>query len=208
MRSIDQMIKGQLVSRGIHDKRVLKAIRKIPRHEFVPSELRGQAYEDSALSIGHGATISQPYIVALMTQEARISKTDTVLEIGTGSGYQTAILAELAKQVFSVEIDQSLSIAAQERVKRLGYNNVKFKGGDGYKGWIEHAPYNVIIVTAAPAYVPTELANQLAQGGRMIIPVGTVLQNLLRVTQTDDGLKEESLLAVSFIPLKLQNAGV
>ena len=165
------MVKAQIVDRGVVDNRVLAAMRKVPREEFVPAEFRNQSYVDGPLPIGHGQTISQPYIVALMTEKLRIRSQDRVLEIGTGSGYQAAILAELGAEVYSVEIIEPLAERARANLGRLGCKSVHIKAGDGYKGWPEEAPFDACIVTCAPNRVPQLLIDQLKEGGRMMIPL-------------------------------------
>ena len=164
------MVQEQLIPRGIHDERVLAVMSKVPREEFVPQDVRAESYTDGPLPIGHGQTISQPYIVAFMTEQLRLAPGDRVLEIGTGSGYQAAILAELVAEVNSIEIIEPLAKTAEVTLQRLGYKNVNVKGGDGYKGWPDHAPFDAIIVTCAPDRVPQSLTEQLRDGGRMIIP--------------------------------------
>src|SRR6266480_6682610 len=168
----ERMVQQQLRTRGIKDERVLAALAKVPREEFVPQDSRAASYEDGPLPIGYDQTISQPYIVAFMTEQLRLSPTDRVLEIGTGSGYQAAILAELAGKVYTIEIVAPLAQSAEAALQRLGYKNVHVKVGDGYKGWPEYAPFDAIIVTCAPDHVPQPLIDQLKEGGRMIIPVG------------------------------------
>ena len=168
----EQMVQRQLLARDIDDPRVLEAMRKVPRHRFVPDEHAAHAYLDQPLPIGHDQTISQPYIVALMTQLARPAPGDRVLEVGTGSGYQAAVLAELAAEVFSVEIVTPLATRAALLLRKLGYSNVAVRSGDGYAGWPEHAPFDAIVVTAAPERIPAPLLEQLAPGGRLVIPVG------------------------------------
>ena len=181
---------------------VLAAMRKVPRHEFVPSIQRYAAYRNRPLSIGDGQTISQPYIVALMTDLLRIGPDDRVLEIGTGSGYQTAVLAELAREVFTVEIIESLGERAKTTLDRLGYRNVHARIDDGSRGWPEAAPFDAVIVTAAPAHVPAALVEQLKPQGRMVIPVGTNEQALLAVTKNADGtMLSEEIVPVRFVPL-------
>lgn len=211
--AMEKMINEQIRSRGIKDSRVLRAIESTPRHLFVPKDLQDQAYSDQALPIGFAQTISQPYIVAFMSEAADISASDRVLEIGTGSGYQGAILSLMAKEVYSIEILQSLSLAAQERFRRLDLKNILCRVGDGYVGWPEAAPFDVILVTAAPNHIPQALKDQLKEGGRLIIPVGESFQKLLRITKikSDDGkwqYKEENLLPVRFVPMtgEAQNA--
>ncbi len=187
----------------ITDPRVLKAIARVPRAEFVPPELRDQAYSDLPLPIGHGQTISQPYVVALMTQLLRLQPEDKVLEIGTGSGYQTAILAELAREVYSVEAIKDLAEKARERLARLGYRNVHIRYGDGALGWPEHAPYDAIIVTAAPERVPPALVDQLAEGGRLVIPIGPEYseQMLWLIEKQDGRIRTQPIAPVRFVPL-------
>ncbi len=199
--SRQRMLKEQIERRGITDKRVLDAMRKVKRHLFVPAYLRHVAYEDKPLPIGHGQTISQPYIVAYMTRAVRVGPNDRILEIGTGSGYQAAVLAEIAKEVYTIEILQPLADSARLRLKKMGYKNVKVKLGDGYKGWREYAPFDAIIVTAAPSEIPEELASQLKTGGRMVVPIGLFYQELYLITRTESGFKKEVLLPVAFVPL-------
>ncbi|MGE5279870.1 MAG: protein-L-isoaspartate(D-aspartate) O-methyltransferase [Deltaproteobacteria bacterium] len=197
-----RMIDTQIAGRGITDPRVLDALRRVPRDAFVPAYLGREAYADKPLPIGHDQTISQPYIVALMTASARIAAEDKVLEIGTGSGYQAAVLALLARQVFSVEIIAPLAKSAAARLKKLGYTNVTIREGDGYAGWPEEAPFDAIIVTAAPPSVPQELIRQLKPGGRLVVPVGTLFQELLLITKEEDGaVREEQLIPVRFVPM-------
>ena len=186
----------------ITDKDVLLAMDVVPRHEFVPKEYVRQAYEDHPLPIGCGQTISQPYIVALMTQLLELSCTDRVLEIGTGSGYQTAILAELVDEVYSVEIVCQLAEEARSRLARLGYGRVKVKCTDGYHGWAEYAPFDAIIVTAAPAEIPAPLIEQLAEGGRLVIPIGGNRSNqqLQKLTKKGGKIITENVLGVVFVP--------
>ncbi|MGF1613856.1 MAG: protein-L-isoaspartate(D-aspartate) O-methyltransferase [Gammaproteobacteria bacterium] len=196
-----QMVATQIAARGVADPRVLEAMGRVPRHEFVPDRSRGLAYVDSPLPIGHGQTISQPFIVAFMTEAARIGPGDRVLEIGTGSGYQAAVLAEVAKQVYSIEILEALGRTAKEKLRSLGYQNVTVRIGDGYQGWPERAPFDAILVTAAPAKVPPPLLEQLKLGGRLVMPVGNVDQQLIRVTKTHQGERRETLLPVRFVPM-------
>ncbi|MCS7222309.1 MAG: protein-L-isoaspartate(D-aspartate) O-methyltransferase [Anaerolineae bacterium] len=187
----------------ITDARVLDAIARVPRAEFVPEEFREQALLDQPLPIGYGQTISQPYVVALMTQLLALKPEDRVLEIGTGSGYQAAVLAELAREVYSVEMIKPLAEAAQERLQRLGYTNVHILHGDGALGWPEHAPYDAIIVTAAPTQIPPPLIAQLAEGGRMVIPVGPEYseQTLQLVVKRRGHVRIQSIAPVRFVPL-------
>jgi len=186
----------------ITDKAVLRAIAAVPRHEFVPERYLDQAYEDHPLPIGHGQTISQPYIVALMTQLLELKPGDKVLEVGTGSGYQTAILAELTDNVYSVEIIPELAREAMLRLRRLGYSQVKLKCDDGYYGWEEFAPYDAIIVTAAVDHVPPPLVQQLKDGGRLVIPVGTSRgeQKLQKITKHGEQILVENVVGVVFVP--------
>ncbi len=198
-----KMVKFQLMGRDITDKDVLAAMERVPRHEFVPEEYRSQAYADHPLPIGYGQTISQPYIVALMTQLLELRPTDKVLEIGTGSGYQAAILAELCKEVYTVEIIKELAEQAEKRLKRLGYTNIHVKHADGYYGWEEHAPYDAIIVTAAPDHIPPPLIAQLKDGGRMVIPVGPPggYQTLWLVKKSGEQIITRNITGVIFVPL-------
>ena len=187
---------------SVLDKQVLEAMETVRRHEFVPKFQRHAAYKNRPLPIGAGQTISQPFIVALMTDLLNLQPEHKVLEIGTGSGYQAAVLAKLAKDVYTIEIVDSLSKDAARTLSRLGYANVHTKVGDGYAGWVEHAPYNAIIVTAAPDHIPAALMEQLKPGGRMVIPVGTLWQELLVVTKNADGTTtSEDVVPVRFVPL-------
>ncbi len=196
-----RMVREQLERRGINNPRVLKTMRKVPRERFVLEEYQMQAYDDGALPIGYGQTISQPYIVAFMTEALELSGTERVLEIGTGSGYQAAVLAELVNEVFSIELIEPLSTRAAKVLEELGYKNIRLKVGNGYQGWDEFAPYDAIIVTAAPPDIPETLVNQLKPGGRMILPVGTGFQDLILVKKTPQGIQKESLLPVRFVPM-------
>lgn len=196
-----KMVEEQIKRRGVSDERVLEAMEKVPRHLFVPENLRGRAYDDHPLPIGGGQTISQPYIVAFMTEAARLDPSDRVLEIGAGSGYQAAVLAELVKEVYTVEILKPLADSAATRLKELGYDNVRVKWGDGYRGWLEYAPFDAIIVTAAPLLVPEDLIAQLRVGGRMVIPVGDFFQELYLLTRTENGYRKKALLPVRFVPM-------
>ena len=196
------MVNQQIASRGITDRQVLQAMRKVERHLFVPSELARFAYGDHPLSIGYSQTISQPYIVAFMTEVLNLEKTSKVLEVGTGSGYQAAILGEICDSVFSIEIVPQLSDRAGNLLKVLGYSNILVKTGDGYLGWEEHSPYDAIIVTCAPTHVPESLVIQLAEGGRMIIPVGQRgVQELVLLTKKKGKLVKHSVLPVRFVPM-------
>jgi len=196
------MVRRQIEARGVSDARVLAAMRQVPRHRFVPASQRAHAYEDRPLPIGEGQTISQPYIVALMTELAALEPGDRVLEVGTGCGYQAAVLAEIGVEVFSIEIIESLATQAEAILSELGYREkVKIRRGDGYAGWPEHAPFDAILITAAPPAIPEPLKQQLKPGGRLIIPVGQHFQNLLRVIRTTDGFREESVIPVRFVPM-------
>ncbi len=197
------MVQRDLMGRDITDNQVLAAMAQVPRHLFVPPSLEQQAYDDNPLPIGHGVTISQPYIVALMTQAAGIKPGQRVLEVGTGSGYQAAILATLTDKVYSIELIPELAQSAGERLARLGYRQVQVKSGDGYQGWPEFAPFDAIIVTAAAPEIPAALKDQLKDGGRLIIPVGPTFgpQYLLRLTKQGNTFKQEMLSPVAFVPL-------
>lgn len=196
-----RMVQQQIAARGVKDKRVLQAMREVPRHLFVPQEMRPYAYADSPLPIGYEQTISQPYIVAFMTEALKPQPDDRVLEVGTGSGYQAAVLSVLVKEVYSIEIVEPLAKEAADRLQRLGYSNVKVRSGDGYRGWPEEAPFDAIIVTAAPDHIPQPLLDQLAPNGRLVIPVGKTFQTLTRIRRTTKGFKKESLLPVRFVPM-------
>jgi len=198
------MIKNQLQSRGIRDDAVLEVMRSVERHNFVPENYRDRAYSDGPLPIGHGQTISQPYIVAFMTEQLQVSSQHKVLEIGTGSGYQAAILGELAKHVFTIEIIPELAEGAKNILNHLSYKNITVRAGDGYKGWPEEAPFERIMVTAAPAEIPQTLVDQLAPGGRMILPVGAqfLVQYLWVIEKDDQGtVTKEKILPVRFVPM-------
>jgi len=197
-----RMVEQQLKLRGIKDERVLAAMAKVPREEFVPADARVEAYEDGPLPIGYDQTISQPYIVAFMTEQLRPKESDRVLEIGSGSGYQAAVLAELAADVYTIEIVEPLAKSAEATLQRLGYNNVHIKVGDGYKGWPEEAPFDAVIVTCAPEKVPQPLVDQLKDGGRMVIPVGERFAQQLYLLEKKNGqLKESVTLPVRFVPM-------
>lgn len=186
---------------GVTDQRVLVAMRSVPRHEFVPARWQGEAYADSPLPIGHGQTISQPFIVAFMTEQLAPKPDETVLEIGTGSGYQAAILAGLVKHVYTIEIVEPLALEAKARLDRLGMRNVTVRHGDGYQGWPEHAPFDAIIVTCAPDAVPQPLVDQLREGGRMIIPVGDHAQELYLLEKRAGEIRRKAVLPVRFVPM-------
>jgi protein-L-isoaspartate(D-aspartate) O-methyltransferase len=197
------MVEQQLKARGIKDQRVLAAMAKVPREEFVPTDERIDAYEDGPLPIDYGQTISQPYIVAFMTEQLRPKPTDRVLEIGSGSGYQAAILAELVTDVYTIEIIEPLAKSAEATMQRLGYKNVHIKVGDGYQGWPEEAPFDAVIVTCAPENVPQPLIDQLQNGGRMVIPVGERFAQQLYLLEKKNGrLKESATLPVRFVPMQ------
>jgi protein-L-isoaspartate(D-aspartate) O-methyltransferase len=197
------MVERQLKPRGIRDERVIAAMAKVPREEFVAENVRGQSYADSALPIGHDQTISQPYIVAFMTEQLRPKPTDRVLEVGTGSGYQAAVLAELVKDVYTIDIVEPLAKEASARLARLGYNNAHVKVGDGYQGWAEVGPFDAIIVTCAPDKIPQPLIQQLKDGGRMIVPVGTTMmdQQLYLLEKKNGELAQTAILPVRFVPM-------
>ncbi|HXM74663.1 MAG TPA: protein-L-isoaspartate(D-aspartate) O-methyltransferase [Chthoniobacterales bacterium] len=198
----EHMVKEQLVMHGINGERVLAAVRKVPREEFVPEQFRAASYADQPLPIGYDQTISQPFIVAFMTEELRPQPQDRVLEIGTGSGYQAAILAELVAEVYSIEIIEPLAKAAEATLQRLGYQNVHVKVGDGYKGWPEHAPFDAVIVTCAPDHIPQPLVDQLKDHGRMIIPVGPMGDQELYLLEKENGqLRQRSVTPVRFVPM-------
>jgi protein-L-isoaspartate(D-aspartate) O-methyltransferase len=194
------VIEQQIEARGVKDPRVLAAMRAVPRERFVPADLVPHAYEDRALPIGFGATISQPYIVAYMTEALALSPDHRVLEIGTGSAYQTAILAEIAREVFTIEIVPQLAWRAHDTLEQLGYRNVHVREGDGHAGWPEEAPFDRVIVTAAPPEIPHPLIDQLATGGRMVIPVGEAMQWIIVVDKTAAGVTQRQTIPVAFVP--------
>lgn len=200
-----QMVEEQLATpgRGITDRQVLAAMAKVPRHEFVPADMRHLAYADGPLPIGHGQTISQPYIVAFMTEILKPQTSDRVLEIGTGSGYQAAVLAELVAEVYTIEIVEALASRAEADLRRLGYANIWVRAGDGYQGWPEKAPFDAVIVTCAPEAVPQALTDQLKDGGRMIIPVGGggAVQELVLLEKQGGQLHRQAVLPVRFVPM-------
>jgi protein-L-isoaspartate(D-aspartate) O-methyltransferase len=195
------MVRTQITSRGVLDQNVIAAMQKVARHLFVTDKYSAEAYADHPLPIGQDQTISQPYIVALMSELCGINRSDRVLEIGTGSGYQTAILAELASEVYTIERLHALSDSAMEKLSGMGYTNIQFRTGNGYLGWKEAAPFDVIILTAAPPEIPKELISQLADGGRIVAPVGTVMQELIRGVRRGDQLDMESIIYVRFVPM-------
>ena len=195
------MVQQQIIARGVKDPRVIKAMETVPRHKFLPPEEAPFAYADEPRPIGHGQTISQPYIVAFMTEQLHLKPTDRVLEIGTGSGYQAAVLAEIADSVFTIEIIPELAQEAAKRLKALGYDNVVVKQGDGYNGWPEKAPFDAIIVTAAPPKIPPPLLEQLKNGGTMVLPVGEYVQELVVVKKSATGMAMQNILPVRFVPM-------
>jgi protein-L-isoaspartate(D-aspartate) O-methyltransferase len=197
-----RMVREQIAGRGIADPRVLAAMSRVPRHELVPENVRGHAYEDRPLPIGNDQTISQPFVVAYMTEQLQLRGGERVLEIGTGSGYQAAVLAEIAGEVYTIEIVEPLAVRARDDLQRLGYKNVHVRVGDGYRGWPELAPFDAIIVTAAPERVPQPLVDQLAVGGRLVLPVGDLDQELLRIERRADGIHQERLIDVRFVPMR------
>lgn len=196
-----RLVTEQIRARGIRDEAVLKALAKVPRHRFVPADKAEQAYNDHPLPIGAGQTISQPFIVAYMTEAAAIAPHEKVLEIGTGSGYQAAILGELAKEVYTIEIIPELAAGARQVLAELGYQNVHVKTGNGYLGWPEQAPFDAIVVTAAPDEIPPALIEQLAVNGRLVIPVGDQYQEMVIATKTKSGVVEKRTIPVRFVPM-------
>jgi len=201
------MVESQIISRGIKDQKVTDAMLSVERHLFVPSEYASQAYGDFPLPIGEGQTISQPYIVALMTDILNLKKNSRVLEIGTGSGYQAAILAQICDSVFTIEIYESLASKAENLFSILGYDNIKVKSGDGYQGWVEYSPFDGIIVTCAPTHVPQALQDQLAEGGRLVIPVGEMHdQELILYEKREGKFRKKNIVAVRFVPM-IDNTG-
>jgi len=205
-RSADEqreaMVSTQITSRGITNPLVIKAMREVPRHLFVPEVQRGHAYEDRALPVGEQQTISQPYIVALMTELARVEPGQKVLEVGTGTGYQAAILAQMGARVHTIEIIPALAQRARKTLDSLGYRNIEYRVGDGYRGWPEAAPFDAILVTAAPDHVPQPLVDQLAIGGRLVLPVGASVQTLMVITRTGEGTRSERTIPVLFVPMR------
>lgn len=196
-----QMVETQLKAREIRDAAVLNAMSRVPRHLFVPPDVQPFAYEDRPLPIGRGQTISQPFIVAYMTEALQLQPNHTVLEIGTGSGYQAAVLAELVRQVYTIEIVPDLAASARRTLADAGYKNVEVRAGNGYLGWPEHAPYPRIIVTAAPPEIPKALIDQLAVGGIMVVPVGTGYQEMIVVSKTANGITQKKTIPVRFVPM-------
>jgi protein-L-isoaspartate(D-aspartate) O-methyltransferase len=200
----ERMVTQQIISRGVEDSATLRAMKKVPRHVFVPREYESEAYDDNPLPIGYGQTISQPYIVAYMTEVTAPDRSKVALEIGTGSGYQAAILGEIVKKVYSIEIVPELAKESAERLKKLGYTNITVKFGDGYKGWKEYAPFDIIIVTAAADEIPRPLIDQLAENGRLVIPVGppAAIQELILLEKKNGKIERSRLTFVRFVPFK------
>ena len=197
----EKMVENQIRARGVKDLRVLSAMSKVERHLFVPKEYQATAYADQPLPIGEGQTISQPYIVALMTELLELKGAEKVLEVGTGSGYQAAILGELAKEVYSIEIVESLALSARNLLRELGYQNITVKAGDGYLGWPDVEPFDGIIVTCAPDHIPKPLLDQLKEGGRMVVPVGTYSQALKKITKRSGKIETTDVIPVVFVPM-------
>ena len=197
----ERMVETQIRARDVQDAAVLQAMRRVPRHLFVPEDVRPYAYDDRPLPIGRGQTISQPYIVGYMTQALQLQPSHKVLEIGTGSGYQAAVLAELVKQVYSIEIVPDLAEGARRALAQAGYRNVEVRSGNGYLGWPERAPFDRIIVTAAPPEIPQALVDQLAVGGIMVVPVGTAYQEMVIITKTPSGVTQKRTIEVRFVPM-------
>lgn len=200
-RMRQQMVNRQIIARGVKDPLVLDAMANVKRHEFVLPGQEAEAYEDGPLPIGEGQTISQPYIVALMTELAHVNKDSRVLEVGTGSGYQAAILSFVCARVYSIEIIEKLGLAAKKKLSDLGYDNVEVRIGDGYQGWPEAAPFDAILVTAAPDHVPKPLLDQLKVGGKLVIPVGDYYQELEVITKKATGIDREKVIPVRFVPM-------
>ena len=200
----ERMVRVQIIDREVKDAAVLKAMRKVPRHLFVPKEYENEAYDDNPLPIGYGQTISQPYIVAYMTEVAKPDKSKTALEIGTGSGYQAAVLAEVVGRVYSIEIIPELAKESAERLRKLGYKNITVRYGDGYKGWKEYSPFDIVIVTAAAEQIPEPLVDQLAENGRLVIPIGapSEIQELILLEKKKGKIEKSRLTFVRFVPFK------
>lgn len=196
-----EMVESQIIARGIRNTAVIQAMLNVPRHAFVPEELRDEAYNDNPIPVGLGQTISQPYIVALMTELLNPARGRKILEVGTGSGYQSAVLAETGCDLYTIEIVENLAERARLILENLGYSNITYKIGDGYQGWEEHAPFDGIIVTAAPGHVPARLLEQLGINGKMVIPVGDESQELQLVEKTDTGITKKRITAVRFVPM-------
>jgi protein-L-isoaspartate(D-aspartate) O-methyltransferase len=200
-KEAEWMVNNQIISRGIQDENVINAMKNTPRHLFVPEKLIIEAYDDGPLPIGEGQTISQPYIVAIMTELLELKGNEKVLEIGTGSGYQAAILSQLVDTCYTIELLKPLADSSSARLKQLGYTNVVVKCGDGYQGWTEHAPFDCIIITAAPEEIPKKLIEQLKIGGKMVVPVGKYYQDLLIITKTKKGFTKKDIFPVRFVPM-------
>lgn len=196
-----EMVESQIIARGIRNTAVIQAMLNVPRHEFVPPDLRAGAYDDNPVPVGMGQTISQPYIVALMTELLNPVRGMKVLEVGTGSGYQSAVLAETGCELYTIEIVDDLAKKARLLLEKIGYADISYRIGDGYQGWEEHAPFDAIIVTAAPGHVPPRLIEQLKAGGRMVIPVGDESQELLLIEKTESGITKKRITAVRFVPM-------
>jgi protein-L-isoaspartate(D-aspartate) O-methyltransferase len=204
----ERMVQEQIEKRGVKDVKVLQALRRVARHKFVPEQYRSQAYMDCPLPIGAGQTISQPFIVAFMTEILGLNSSKKVLEVGTGSGYQAAILAEICDKVYTIEIIESLGEKARDLLSRLGYSNIHVRIGDGYKGWKESSPFDAIIVTCAPTHIPDPLKDQLTEGGKMIIPVGGAgSQELILLVKEKGQLIERSIFPVRFVPMLKEDRG-
>ena len=204
----DQMVQEQIMARGVSDPRILHVMRNFPRHQLVLESYVEEAYEDHPLPIGFGQTISQPYMVAFMTEALNLQPHERVLEIGTGSGYQAGILSQLANEVFSIEIVKSLAERAKETLNNLGISNVMVRAGDGYQGWPKEAPFDVIVLTAAPEHIPQPLLNQLVVGGRLILPLGKMSQRLVLIKRAQIGWKKDELFAVAFVPMTGEAQGL
>ena len=205
-KKTEYMVKEQLEKRGIQDKGVLRVMRETPRHDFIPENMKERAYDDGPLPIGEGQTISQPYIVALMTELLELDGNEKVLEIGTGSGYQSAVLSPLVQKVYSIEIVQSLAEKSAKILREMQYHNITVKWGDGYQGWVEYAPFDAIIATAAPNEVPQTLIDQLKIGGILVLPVGTRYQKLKVITKIhNDKVSEKNIIPVRFVPMVHSN---
>lgn len=196
-----EMVENQIIARGVQNGRVIQAMLRVPRHEFVSEGMRASSYNDGPLPIGEGQTISQPYIVALMTELVAPAPGKKILEVGTGSGYQSAVLAESGCELYTVEIVEPLAKKARDILESLGYGNIKFKIGDGYSGWEEHAPYDGIIITAAPEDIPEKLIEQLKTGGRMVVPVGAINQELKLIEKTEDEIQIKNVTSVRFVSM-------
>jgi len=200
-----RMVRKQILARGITDPLVLRAMEKVPRHRFVDERMESYAYDDSPVPIGEGQTISQPFIVAYMTAALELQGGEKVLEVGTGSGYQAAVLAEIVKEVYTIEINPNLAIEVAQRFKKMGYTNIHLRCGDGYEGWPEAAPFDGILVTAAPDHIPPKLVEQLRPGGKMVLPVGETDQELIVVHKHEDGtVTKEPRIPVRFVPMLRQ----